>query len=43
MKIGISGRVAATMNAEVKSAVRIAIPMISGTVTASTSCGRYLE
>ena len=33
----------ATTIAEAKSAVSMAMPMISGTVTASTSCGRYLE
>ena len=43
MKTGISGSVSATINAEVKSAPRIATPTTSGTVIASASCGRYLE
>ncbi len=42
MNTGISGSVRARMIAEVRSAERIATPMISGTVTASSNCGRYL-
>ena len=42
MNTGISGSVSATMIADVRSAVRIATPTITGTVTASMSWGRYL-
>ena len=40
---GQSAAVLRTINAEVKSAPRIATPTTSGTVIASASCGRYLE
>ncbi|SKF62398.1 Uncharacterised protein [Mycobacteroides abscessus subsp. abscessus] len=43
MKIGISGRVKATINAEGQSVTSSTTPMITGTVAARPSCGRYLE
>ena len=43
MKNGINGSVNATMTVLSRSVVSTATPTITGTTTASTSCGRYLE